>query len=425
MRALILAVGLMSLPVFAQESINFRNDREGKSIYATGAVLRNLENVTREISGPEILSNYRAVLQGVNVSRVCAYDVNSQLKRRFVRLSPRFNDYISTLHYLRSQNEIDDVALSILMKAEEVTTAVIEVKSPQDLRAPTDRVKNAAILSILSEFEAKYAARDCFDDAYRKMWADIVRSDSGLRTAQLEALLVMARDRRKITSATYQKLERARAQELEASTLSLKSYHQKVRSIRLQYPLRDASEKSNYITQKVDNMKVSRRQKLMENYTDIQIMLMGNVVKRLRSRLEASRIDINIFDREGNPSETISLDPMERFRFAIKLLRKEIATLSLNTYFNGRSPDYLDVMAASYEIGLIPASEVDELAALEEVWNPRKTFWDKASTWITMFSSVATIAIPPPYGFIPALVLVVIEATTGRDANAEDNGVLF
>ena len=84
-------------------------------------------------------------------------------------------------------------------------------------------------------------------------------------------------------------------------------------------------------------------------------------------------------------------------------------------------------MVASYEIGIIPASELEAVASLEEIWNPKKSFWDKAGIWIKTLSSVATIVIPPPYGFIPALAIVVIEATAGKkkDPNTNDPSVLF
>jgi hypothetical protein len=153
---------------------------------------------------------------------------------------------------------------------------------------------------------------------------------------------------------------------------------------------------------------------------------MGNVIKKLRTRLDSQKIEILIYDREQG-IETLTLEPMERFRLAIKLLRKEMSLLSLNTYFNGRSPDYMDLMTAAYEVGIIPASELDELAGLQSIWNPKKSFWDKARVWVTTFSSVATIVIPPPYGFIPALAIVVIEATAGKksDPNAEDPTSIF
>ena len=103
-----------------------------------------------------------------------------------------------------------------------------------------------------------------------------------------------------------------------------------------------------------------------------------------------------------------------------------MAQLSLNTYFAGRTPSYLDLMISSYEVGMIPASELEEVAGLEEIWNPKKTFWQKAQVWVRTLSSVATIAVPPPYGFIPALALVVIEMTAGtKDDNTNDPTVLF
>jgi hypothetical protein len=37
-----------------------------------------------------------------------------------------------------------------------------------------------------------------------------------------------------------------------------------------------------------------------------------------------------------------------------------------------------------------------------------------------MAGSVATIVTPPPYGFVPALALIVIEATAGKDGTAND-----
>ena len=108
------------------------------------------------------------------------------------------------------------------------------------------------------------------------------------------------------------------------------------------------------------------------------------------------------------------LEPMERFRFAIKVLRKEMSLLAINSFFSGRSPDYIDLMTASFELGIIPASELEVVAGLEDIWNPKKTFWDKAGVWVRTFSTVATIAIPAPYGFIPALAIVAIEATVGK-----------
>ena len=327
---------------------------------------------------------------------------------------------------VRQENEIDDVVAKILLKAYKVKTTGLFNKDENDRISPDNDEKTQSALELIASFDKRFATKACFDEAYRNYYSELLKLDKKFQSYQLEALNYKAFLENRISEQQYLSLEQARINEMEKTTLSLASYQQKIRTLRIQYPLRDVTEKSDFTSIKVKKMDSSRRQKLFENYTDMQIILMGNVIKKLRARLEYDAVEISGY-KEGVLQETIPLEPMERFRFAIKALRKEMTLLSLNTFFNGRSPDYMDLMVASYEIGIIPATELDTVASLEEIWNPKKTFWDKAGVWIKVFSSVATIVIPPPYGFIPALVLVVIEATVGkkRDPNTNDPSVLF
>lgn len=421
MRLTILGLLLFALPALAQETISFKNDREGKSFFENpGKMARAL----RDFKGEEILEIYQNSLKGVEPSKLCAYDLNKKMEDAYIKQSRRFDAYEGTLHYLRSKDELDDVALKILLDARKVMTTTIDLpKAEEKLRKP-ERAKLAEMLKTVGTFREKFLKNACLDEAYRNLVMEIRKTGEASET-ELEGLFVEAAKKKVIDGKTYLMLERARVNEIGSNQLSLRSYYQKVKSLRLHKPLRDASERSEFVTEKANKTKVSRRIKLMETYTDLQIMLMADVVKRLRTRLEAKKITITI-EGENEEIEVITLEPMERFRLAIKLLRKEMALLSLNTYFNGRSPDYMDLITASYETSLIPAVELKELGGLQEIWNPAKTFWEKASVWIRTFSSVATIAIPAPYGFIPALVLVVIEATVGKGSdNQPDETVLF
>jgi hypothetical protein len=92
---------------------------------------------------------------------------------------------------------------------------------------------------------------------------------------------------------------------------------------------------------------------------------MGNVIKKLKTRLESPKIEILVYENDETVEEVITLDPMERFRFAIRLLRKEMKLLGTNNYFLGRQPSYTDLMAAAYETGIITALELDQVAELE------------------------------------------------------------
>lgn len=423
MRWSLLMLSLFSFGVMAGEAPTLRNVREGKSYYSKRSDEHLKKRALKRLSLEETSRLFSAVLK--TQKQLCAYDLNQDLQRALRERAIEVN-YKGFLYLVRETQEIDDVALGILLKAHEVKTSPLYDKDEEDIIPPDVSKTNESILKLISAFENRFLKGKCFDEAFRNFYQEVLKLDKNLKSYQLESLLHQARRQGMIGEELFTSLEQARIHDLQSPALSLASYLQKLKTLRTQYPLRDEKEQSDFVSGKLKKLKMSRRQKLFESYSDLQIILMGNIIKTLRADLESPKIEILVYD-QAQVRRTIELEPMERFRFAIKSLRKEMARLSLNTYFNGRSPDYVDLMVASYELGIIPASELEAIASLEEIWSPKRTFWDKAGIWIRTFSSVATIVIPPPYGFIPALAIVVIEATVGkkRDTNANDPTVLF
>ncbi len=427
MRLYLLGLLFLSLPLLADDSISFQNDREGESYYANfRSTKRSINSALKKLSQNEILDAYRDGLSRVTPDAICAYDLHHDFQKNLKQKNHRFDEFTGAYHILRAENELDDVSLKILLRANEVSQK--EAYPPrfsdysQSYRYLPQRGHLDQMLDIITSFDEKFLSKHCFDEAYRMLYSEINKIQI-LNSKQLEAVYLSAYEERLIDLKEWQLLERGRHYQLERDSFGLSEYFKKKKGLRTQYPLRDPEERSHFATQNQNNM--SRRQRLLENYSDLQIIMMGNVIKKLRSRLESSKIEILIYD-EDEIREVIPLEPMERFRFAIKLLRKEMGLLTLNTYFAGRTPSYMDLMTASYETGIIPAEELDEIAGLEEIWNPKKSFWDKASVWVRTFSSVATVVAPPPYGFIPVLALVVIEATAGnKDSNTNADTSLF
>ncbi len=420
----ILLLSFLSLPALAG-GVNFQNDREGESYYAGKSYNREIQRTLREVEGRDILNVYRNALGGFNDSNICAYDLNESMLRSLGSMRNGFREYEGVIYYLRSQNQIDDVVVKVLLDAHETSTLKLDLpKDRRSIRLPRDRKAVDDMVLVIGDFEKRFLKNSCFDDAYRSLYSELKKTDKGLDSRGLEALLVEAYERRLIGSGTYMALERARENEVENKWTTLKSYFQKKRSLRTNKPLRDPNEKSNFVTNRYPKSAFSNRMRLMEYYNDFQIMLMAEIVKKLRNRIEADKAEILIYRKEE--IETIPLEPMERFRLAVKLLRKEMALISQNHYFNGRSPDYMDIISASYEVGAIPASELAELSSLEELWNPKKSFWQKAQTWVRGAGSIATLLLPPPFGFIPSLGIVIIEMTTQQDnTNGNDPTVLF
>ena len=424
MRLTFLGLLFLTLPLFAAEPLDFTNDREGTSVFSSRSDTKLINKSLKQVEASQIIDAFNEIKSEFSSLNICSFDINASMSEKLKKINPKFDELDGVILYLRSQNEFDDSFVKILRLANKTeNTHIYPPRNPQHIR-PLNSEAVAYVQNLLEGFEEKLITT-CFDEAYRNLIRDILKYNKNLKGPHLQILFQMSYKNKIITRATYLRLEKARVNELETLPLSIREYLNKIQSLRNQYPLRDPGERSDFVTMKADKLKISRRQKLLEEYSDLQIILMANVIKKLRKRIEAPKAEILIYDRQ-NVVETIPLEAMERFRLAIKLIRKEMNLLSLNTYFAGRTPDYIDLMTAAYETGTIPASELHEVAGLQDIWNPKKTFWEKSKVWVRTLGSVATIAIPPPFGFIPALALVVIEMTTQKNAiNTNDPTVLF
>lgn len=414
----------IQIPVSWGQVISFQNDREGKSLFDTKSNSKKIEKVLKKIHPETISNSYIESISEVRPQSVCAFDVNEKFIKGLGLKKVTQSQFEGSLFYLRANDYIDDVVTQILLNAYEVDTKRIYDKSSSSQVSRSLGNNNwEKVRDLFLRFESQYLQRNCYDEAYRLFHSDlgkIIRfSESALRDIFIQIL-----NQRIISEDIYLRLERARLSSLHLKNLGLKDYFKKKSNLRNQYPLGQERERSDFVT-KLNGAGLSHRQQLLLQYNEMQIILMSGLIKKLRTRLESDRIEIIIYDEAGVAAEVIPLDPMERFRFSLKLLRKEMAQLGNNSQFNGRTPTYMDLIAASFETGLIAGSELNELGGLEEIWNPKKTFWDKASFWVRSFSSVATVLIPPPYGFIPVLALVAIEATMqGKDTTIDD-GSLF
>jgi len=422
MNFLIFFILFISLETSALE-VSLKNDREGKSYFDSRSMRKSIEKVLKEISPEIIIGSFEKVLEKSNEENICSFRINRAFQKLLKEVSPQFENYEGALYYLRQKNEIDDVVLNILLKAHATDITDIHLpKNEDDLWLPSDEKKLPDLIELIGSSKRKLVT-GCLDETYKNLSREMLKIHPALEDYHVEALLVEAYQLKRIDYNNYLWFEKARVNELEKLPIDLKQYLKKKKSLRSSYPLKNPEERSDFIAAEFSKKK-SRRQHLMESYTDLQIMLMGNIVKKLRTRLESPKVEILVYEK-SDVGEVITLEPMERFRFAIKILRKEMKMLALNTYFKGQTPAYLDLMISSFETGIVSSEEINEIASLEELWNPKKTFWEKARFWVQSFGAIATIVIPPPYGFIPALSLVVIEATTGKKDNTENDIGLF
>lgn len=394
------------------------NDREGSSYVLGARVERELEQLGLERI--ELEPMFKEVIEGIK-GEACAFTLNNALAEKIAEYPVLNGDRELFLKAIRHAGLIDDVVLRLLLQAHNVQKDV-KASAADELALPEGDV--APDLKPLREFSVKRARGKCLHENTRELLAAYRQQDIKFTPKDLRKKIDVGLRARLLSARAHSEIKEALWDDLPNWNLTLAEYVQKRNFLRTQFPLPDASERSEFVTERAGKDKLSHRQRLYLGYTPLQITLMGDVVRKLKERLESPRIEILVYDLSDEVREVITLEPMERFRFAIRILRKEMKLLSINNYFAGRQPSYTDLMAAAYERGVVTALELDEVARLEEVWNPTRTFWDKAAVWVRMFGGVLAVVIPPPYGFLPSLAIVAIEAAN-QDAANDDQDSLF
>jgi hypothetical protein len=155
--------------------------------------------------------------------------------------------------------------------------------------------------------------------------------------------------------------------------------------------------------------------RLFHLYNDVQIIRMGNLVKKMREIMESDKVVISVFDANNVSIDERQLNPADRYDYAIRVLRYELNAIGANPLFEGKMPSYSDLVMSAYELGMVTSEDLETVSKIEEFWNPKKTFWEKSAVWFRLFGSISAIIIPPPYGIMATLAILAIESTTAKE----------
>lgn len=346
------------------------------------------------------LESLRKIINDKTINR-CATKVVSAIQKE-LSLSSEDETELAILG-LRLDDSIDDIAAGILIKAAD-SNFLSHPIAKNDLTAEEETKALDIYKTKIADLQNKTL---CSEDTYRALVGKL-NEGSYKFIKNLKHLNKLALDKKIIKENDFKTLERMRAKKVHEWPITLSSYRSTLDTVAKNFPTRK-KESAKLVTEagRFKN-KTSLRQGLYEKFNATQIILLANVVKSLKKRLEAKdiMIHINYVDQE---SEIISLSPMEKFRFILKLLRKELALINNSTIINGRQATFLDIITAAYEVGYISADEIDQFAALEEIWNPKKTTKEKVMVWVKLFGGVASVLLPPPFGFLSVMAIMLID----------------
>lgn len=304
---------------------------------------------------------------------------------------------------LRLNESIDDVATSILLKANNKDYVNHSIK----IRKLTSAQETKAI-GVFKKLKKEIKNTElCPDDTYRLIVSNLYKEDKDL-IERLKIINSEARDQGVISSKEFKRFEELRINKVYEWPLTLAEYKKSLSSINKMASDRKP-ERSNLVTDtKVIKGKYSLRQVLYQKFDSTQIYILANMLKNFNKRLEAKDVSVHIEYHE-DPTEIISLSPMETFRFILKLLRKELAELNNSSILKGQPASYLEIITAAYEVGYISEKDIEAFANLEEIWNPKTTTKQKVMFWVKFFGGIGAIFMANPISFLSVMVIMLID----------------
>ncbi len=390
----------------------YKNLREADSHLITSQKEDEIKSLY--IDTPAILS-LRKVINDKNINR-CGTRVASAIES-VLRLELKTDKELAILG-LRMDESIDDITAGILIKS--IKNEYVPHPIAQNDLLPEEETKAIDVYKTkVVDLQNKSL---CPEDSFRGLVKKLNEASPKF-IKNLKHLNKVAMTKKIIKVDDYKMIEQMRVNKAHEWPITLSEYRSKLDAIAKAFPKR-TKESAKLVTDagRFRN-KTSLRQGLYEKFNSTQIILLANVVKSLRKRLDSKdiTIHINYVDQE---SEIISLSPMEKFRFILKLLRKELALINNSTMLNGQRANYIDIITAAYEVGYISSIEIEQLAALEDIWNPKKTTKEKVMVWVKMFGGVASVLLPPPFGFLSVMAIMLIDQQTSEapvDPDADFN----
>lgn len=158
--------------------------------------------------------------------------------------------------------------------------------------------------------------------------------------------------------------------------------------------------------------KLTQRGNLYRTYNSTQVMMLAQIIEKTAKRMDARNVSLNwqYTDDPNGEREIYVLSPMEQYRAAIKMLRKDMAEVMRSDAFRGTGLEYDHLIAAAYEAGFIKSHELDQVLKFEDFWNPKTPKWKAYANFAFSLAGTATFYLPPPWNIIGAIGLVLTQS---------------
>ncbi len=338
---------------------------------------------------------------------------------------------------LREQNQIDDILLNIFLKSDEVRFDIgnagrwIRPKTPRNLMAPAN-VDMKKYFSYINGWPDDVS--NCSIGRYFRMAEMLTYKTKTERDNMMWKMAHIGLRDGLIDAVTFHRLEALRLNYV------LDWDHYSYNYLEMISSAKDKLAKTRELisTNTFSDRYVSRKEKLTQRgrlyktYSPTQVMIMASVIEKLSKRMDARRVEL-IFQygaEQGTDTQIYVLSPMEQYRLSIKMMKKEMAELMRGDLFKNTGISYEDIIASSFETGLIKSSELDQILKFEEFWNPKApSRFRTYAQFAFSLAGTATFYLPPPWNLVGAVALMfsqsrIMPTTVAPDADDNWNVII-
>ena len=331
---------------------------------------------------------------------------------------------------LRDDNQMDDVLMSIILKGAEIQADIDDAgrwkkpKVPRGLLPAPEKLDLKKYFSLVTPWPDE--VNNCSIGRYFRMAVMLTYKNAEERNKIMWRVAHVGLRDGLIDTLTFHRLEALRLN----SALDLNYYAYNYLSMLEAAKDKLAKTRELVSTNNLSTKYVSRKEQLTQRgrlykvFSPSQVMIMAGVIEKLARRMDARRVEL-VFQYGQEPGSSDSqiyvLSPMEQYRVSIKMMKKEMAELMRGDLFKGTGITYADIIASSYETGLLKSSELDQILKFEEFWNPKApSRFRTYASFAFNIAGTATFYLPPPFNLMGAVALMFTQSRLMPSREAPD-----
>jgi hypothetical protein len=329
------------------------------------------------------------------------------------------NETLLFITYLRSMNLIDDVLTKLLVDSAYVKLDFDNAKIVKPKVRALNLVTRQNSQIDLKKFYAPFKTwpddiKACTFDTFYNATRQLTSKNQQDLDTQLLKLNLLAHRNGVIDLITYNKLESLRVRKVLNWDIYFDRYADIITNAKDKLTKNpEVQAKQEFTVEYVSRKeKLTNRGSLYSKYNSTQIMILAQVIEKTAKRMDASRVSLNwqYTDDPTGETEVYIFSPMEQYRAAIKMLRKDMAELMRSESFKNHTLEYEHIIAAAYETGFIKSEELSYVLKFEEFWNPKVPKWKAYANFAFSLAGSAVFYLPPPWNVLGSIGLIMTQS---------------